>query len=478
VVELGVEIVDITPKVGSRLCGFGARANKPSTRIDAPIKARVIAIREGKNTSFLINYDLLGIGQSLEAQIVASLKQELGDEFDYEKSVLVSTHTHSGPATIYMTGEGLPDPAYWEWVCSQTVQAAKAAIKKAKLVSLHIATLAVPGLTYNRRTVLTDGRISIVPDPELPIVARGPVDDQLTILVWKDLYGNNVAAIIHYSCHGVAVLTQAIHGDIPGEVCERVGKLLGAPCLYLQGAAGDINPTTLVAGRPELLEWMDKFIVHLSGIEAKLHQVIQEPFLISSTYHPLEFLPLPSEEETKHRISVLEIISHGDTNSPKVQDMMPFIRELMHAKPDGYLNPTILEYISTALAANEMRTLAIINSGKKPSPYPLRLSLWRLGSLWLAFIAAEVFAITGIKIKALHKDMIILPVSYLSPLAGYLPDADSIKRGGYEVDVAWRFYGHVAPFSLDSEMQTIKAIGDLISKLCATESVASNPFMV
>jgi hypothetical protein len=38
VIELGIETVDITPEIDTRLSGFAARANKPSTGIEVASK--------------------------------------------------------------------------------------------------------------------------------------------------------------------------------------------------------------------------------------------------------------------------------------------------------------------------------------------------------------------------------------------------------------------------------------------------------
>jgi hypothetical protein len=35
-------------------------------------------------------------------------------------------------------------------------------------------------------------------------------------------------------------------------------------------------------------------------------------------------------------------------------------------------------------------------------------------------------------------------VGYSSPLVGYLPTDEALIKGGYEVDYAYRFYGHPA----------------------------------
>jgi hypothetical protein len=58
-----------------------------------------------------------------------------------------------------------------------------------------------------------------------------------------------------------------------------------------------------------------------------------------------------------------------------------------------------------------------------------------------------------------------LPVSYLAPLVGYVPDREAIGLGGYEVNDAWQFYGHLAPFDSGSEELVVEAISSLIDQL-------------
>jgi hypothetical protein len=464
VIELGAAVVEITPEVGTTLCGFGARGNKPSTGVYSPLKVRAISIKSAGKVNYLFNYDLIGIGPKLEVLICKTLEEKLGAKFSRERCVLTATHTHSGPPTIEFSGEAY-DPTYGEFISQQTVKVAEAALQNIQPASLHTASVNIPGLTYNRRAILSDGRVSIVPEPDLPVVERGPLDDLLTLLLWKNTVGDNLAAIIHFPCHSVAVLTQEIGADIPGEVCGYIEKLFGAPCLYLQGAAGDINPLTLTAGYHELLGWMDRFIPHLDDLETKLHQVNLSPFCVSTIDFPLAFDQLPSAEESQRKMYNLEKISLGDTLSPEVQDTLPFIQELMHAKPGETLDPFISSYLAKTLADNERRTFETIKCGNPLQPQPLRISCWRLGEVALVFIAAEVFAITGYRIKNLRDGMTILPISYLSPLVGYLPDADSRDKGGYEVDYAWRFYDHVAPFAEDSEQHVVAAIDDLLDRV-------------
>jgi hypothetical protein len=83
----------------------------------------------------------------------------------------------------------------------------------------------------------------------------------------------------------------------------------------------------------------------------------------------------------------------------------------------------------------------------------------------LVFLAGEIFSSTGQKIRALGNQCRILPVSYLAPLVGYIPDREALSLGGYEVNDAWRFYGQLAPFAVDSEERLVEIVAKLIGEL-------------
>jgi hypothetical protein len=103
-----------------------------------------------------------------------------------------------------------------------------------------------------------------------------------------------------------------------------------------------------------------------------------------------------------------------------------------------------------------------LDSGQTLPGLPLRLAVWRFGSIVLAFVAAEIFAITGRRIQALQPEINILPVACASPLLGYVPDRQALGQGGYEVDDAWRFYGQPAPFAPDSEQRIINSFKQML----------------
>lgn len=458
--ELGCGIADITPAIGLPLSGFIFRENKPSTGVDSPLWVRALAIRNAGQVYLLLNYDLLGISAPLEQQILAELQRRLG--IARQQCVLVATHTHSAPPADPLEGEADPDPAFWQMIGKRTVEATSLALTNLQPVTLHQAEVRIPGLTYNRRALLADGRVSMALEPDAPVVERGPVDERLVILLWQNHQGRNVAAAVHYTCHGVAVCTQAIGGDIPGELSRRIAESLGVPCLFLPGAGGDINPLTVSAGRAEMLAWVDRLAAHLPAFPGQFQPVPDQPPYFASTDLLLDYAPLPPRTEVEERIAALKRIAGGDVVSPDVQTTVRSLGNIMNVKPDQPPDPGKAAYAALALAKAGERSLTALAAGQPLPGCPLRLAVWRLGPITLAFVAAELFAATGLRIQALRPDWRILPVTCAAPLLGYVPDRHALNLGGYEVDDAWRFYRQPTPFAADSEERIINALSRML----------------
>src|SRR5262245_39491949 len=154
--ELGFGVAEITPDIGLSLSGFIFRENKPSTSIASPLFVRVLAVRSDDQLALLINYDLLGLGPPLEEQLMAALESHFGVVPD--QCTLTATHTHSAPPAVALEGEAAPNPAYWRRLIERTIEATRLAVARLQPATLHLASLRLPGLTYNRRAILADGR--------------------------------------------------------------------------------------------------------------------------------------------------------------------------------------------------------------------------------------------------------------------------------------------------------------------------------
>ena len=460
--EIGFGQADITPATGCPLSGFISRHGLPSETVDSPLSVSVLALRDQGRCAFLLNYTLLLIDSDLEARVQSALASALGEAFSPQRCVLVTVHTHSGPPTSPLEGEEPPDPLYLDLIVARTVQAAAQALAALQPAELHYATARVPGQTYNRRAVLADGRVSITLEPNAPVLERGPVDDTLTALAWRNPQGQNLAVILHFACHAAATCTSGISADIPGELVRRAAQLFDAPCLYLQGATGDINPLTVASTRPAMLAWVEQTWPHLQDLPARLQPLRSLPFSLQALRLPLSYQPFPPRAVIEARIAGLERIAGGDFESPEIQPALLAFADLMNFKPGQRPDPLMTSFMASVLAGSERNILAAID---QPQVAPsLAISVWSFGQVALVFLAAEVFALTGFKIRALGQGQAVLPVSYAASTIGYLPDREALRKGGYEASEAWRFYRQPAPFDPATEEQVVQAVQNLLAR--------------
>ena len=125
----------------------------------------------------------------------------------------------------------------------------------------------------------------------------------------------------------------------------------------------------------------------------------------------------------------------------------------------------MLRYIADALRAWSEKILT--RHSTLPDGCSLSAKVWRLGPLVFCFVAAELFAETAIELQNSFPDRCVTTTGYCSPLVGYLPTDEALGEGGYEVEYAYRFYGHPGPFAAGSEPALVKTLSDAIRSVVA-----------
>jgi len=86
-------------------------------------------------------------------------------------------------------------------------------------------------------------------DQEAGIYACGytpaePADDTATVARFTDAAGQLTGTMVHYACHPTTLAWEnsLISPDYPGALRETVERATSAPCVFAQGACGDIGP--------------------------------------------------------------------------------------------------------------------------------------------------------------------------------------------------------------------------------------------
>jgi hypothetical protein len=84
----------------------------------------------------------------------------------------------------------------------------------------------------------------------------GPADDTVLVARVTDGAGRVVASVVNYACHPTTLAWQntLISPDFPGALREVVEEATSAPCVFLQGASGDLGPREGFVGDPAVAD--------------------------------------------------------------------------------------------------------------------------------------------------------------------------------------------------------------------------------
>jgi hypothetical protein len=242
----GVARVTITPPIGIEMIGFAGRG--PADGVHDELTATALVLEgpaahvAGDQASeavirlALIACDLL----YLRAEEVRAIRAAVGRLTDVppDHVVVACSHTHYGPLTDPDRGDGeTPVAPYLANLVHQL--AGVVALARAHLVPCHLGVgHGAARIGINRRERTPDGRIILGQNP------AGPYDPRLVILRVDTADGRPLAAVLNHACHPVSLGAACTHlsADFPGTARRLLEEHTGATCLFLQGAAGNINP--------------------------------------------------------------------------------------------------------------------------------------------------------------------------------------------------------------------------------------------
>ncbi len=208
----------------------------------------------------------------------------------------------------------------------------------------------------------------------------GPVDDAVQIVRVDTAAGRPLAVMIHYACHGTSLggRNSKISGEWMGRMQAYVERQFpGLGAIYLQGAAGDINPRVV------------------GGLDSNVDS-------IETTW-------ALGEEIGREVVRVYSRLSPEPSANPRVQIETAEIR-----LPRRYQE---LYQDITATAVNVPTTLV------------------RIGDLMWTTFPGEMFSNIGKQVKAASPATYAHVMGYTNGYIGYFPEQKAYAEGGYEVAV-------------------------------------------
>ncbi|MGN7722412.1 hypothetical protein [Chitinophaga sp. 22620] len=268
----GTSVTDITPPLEVGLLTSSVHGlYEPFQSVRLPLKARVLVLGTEQDLVAVVSLDLLALNDTA-AGGWQQFKKGLSDIIPPDRIIITCTHTHNGPESVALSGLYLT-PVYKQWLAT-VQQQVKRAILEAALAArpchTSVAVATLEGYSMQRRIPTPEGvMMSDALQPIAPeLLNREPVDRRVHTVRFEDPDGDAIATLVHAVCHPVhEMCLPHISAEFPGEMClalEASGKH-GMP-LFLNGAAGDINPPTVSAG-PAYAQQHGKALAALAGRE-------------------------------------------------------------------------------------------------------------------------------------------------------------------------------------------------------------------
>jgi hypothetical protein len=220
----GAARADVTPPTGFPLWGYAARRDQPSQGALDPLRARALVLATDKERIALVSLDL---GRPPTRQSTEAIRRRVRAA-GIEHVFLAASHTHHGPVLELDTWP-TPRDSYVRWLEERVGDLILEAARDLRPARFGVAACA-GRLNHNRHSKRPDG----------------PVDRELLVLRVEDGDGKPIAHAVNFAAHPVLRPAGVLKfsADYPGPLAQLVEKETGAPCLFLQGAAGDLSPET------------------------------------------------------------------------------------------------------------------------------------------------------------------------------------------------------------------------------------------
>ncbi|MBL9124265.1 MAG: neutral/alkaline non-lysosomal ceramidase N-terminal domain-containing protein [Planctomycetaceae bacterium] len=258
--QVGYAERDVTPQKPMPMWGYAARHAALSNGILDPLMAKAVVIVAGDQKLALVGTDL---GRGPTIAMMEKIRKEIKEKAGVDHVLITGSHSHHGPV-LELTdqpgkGKGKFDDAvayslqYPNTLIEMIVEAAN----NAKPAKMGIGKKNV-GLNRNRHT------------------KRQPpaTEPMLAVLRFDDEAGKPIAVIVNFAAHPTMIDAMILKysAEYPGHMQRKVEEKLGAHCVFMQGAAGDMsaNPPAGVSGPQEFGEALaDEVLSIISGIETK-----------------------------------------------------------------------------------------------------------------------------------------------------------------------------------------------------------------
>jgi hypothetical protein len=292
-----------------------------------------------------------------------------------------------------------------------------------------------------------------------------PADDTVLVVRASDPQGKLIATLVSYACHPTTLAWEntLISPDYPGAMREVIERATGAPCLFLQGASGDLGPREGFVGDTAVADRNGRQLGYavlgaLEGLPPPLTRFeYQGPVVSGATLGVWAHVPLDdqtrrSKARWRMRRWVVDLPYRPEI--PTVEQTQTD-RARWHEQEQAALAAGDSEKARDyhALVERQDRWLTRLATLPPGKTFPLPVTLWQIGDLFWLALEGEHYQVLQ---RSLRERLPGVPLIVATIVNGsrptYLPPREVYGKGIYQESIAV-----LAPGSLE---QLIETIGD------------------
>ena len=410
----GFHRIEITPSGPVSLAGY--LNERISRGVLDPLYARLALLVSGDDKALFIQIDSCLIGDSDVDDIKGKIEDRTG--IGRANVIVFASHTHTAPALMKLFG--LKKEEEYLRALKGTIVNEAIRLQADIPVSMRTAVFEYPGLAFNRRWFLKDGRLVTNPPKGSPELDRpeGTVDREIGVAEFRDGHERLKALFVNISNHTDTVGGDRISADWPGYFEKELGRLLecSVPVLTFIAPQGNINHFEFDSPKPQIGE---QEAVRIGNAYASLVAAGMNgscPVRIDRIDGRIRILTVGPREVSRNELADAEKIMTIETESSKA-------------------DLTAEDLARGDIAVRKIFARELFRfQREKPDSYRVPLQLLRVGPIAFAAIPGEPFAEIGLELKRMGEigKMTIWPMALANGYFGYIPLRESFDRGGYE----------------------------------------------
>ncbi len=424
-------LTDITPEEHLLLAGFANRRGL-SEAIHRRLTSRCVVLKQGQSIACIIVNDMMDVDPAIIESVKSGIAKKTG--VDTDAILITSIHSHSAPEME--PGKYEANDRYIAFFIKTVSENAcsvindHAGFKEAFLYSgkadcdINIARMDVKPI---------DGGMAFrVGYP------GGLVDKEAAIVQLADETGLRKVTIFNYACHPVILGYESnyVSTDYPGRAREIVEESFGGMSVFLNGAAGDLNPREAHKADPAIAD-MEGERLGKAVISAKIARFNGNPDLKMSA--GIISVPFRDPIITKKHIE--------QEAKRKASDITEFFTW------------------NEMLDRWKKKVFEMIDRHEIKTSFPFKINTLKLGNTIIFFTQGELFVKYQLELKKHFSGLQVLCVGYVHGIGAYIPTSEAFEKKTYEADQAYIYEVMPSPLSPLIEKIYLERAIDTINEL-------------